>query len=60
MTRLFALTTALVLALACYAAASGAEEPCISVMYNERPASAASQGAGVITTTVSPIPPGCE
>lgn len=60
MTRLLTLTVALALALAGYAAASGADEPCVTVTYNEHVAPPTVTGAGVIVTTVTPIPPGCS
>lgn len=60
MTRVLALTTALALALAGYAAAfAGAEDPCITVTYTDHAATRAAAAPGVITTTVTPIPPGC-
>lgn len=60
MTHLLALTAALTLALAGYAGAQGAGEPCITVIYNEYFATPTVTGAGVITTIVSPIPPDCS
>lgn len=59
-TRLLALTAAIALALAGYAAASGADEPCVTVMYTQPVAPSPVTGAGVIVTTIQPIPPGCE
>jgi hypothetical protein len=61
MTRLFALTTALALAIAGYAAAFGADDPCVTVTYTDHIVGATKliPSAGVITTTVTPIPPSC-
>lgn len=61
MTRLRALTAALAIALAGYAASSSAKELCVTVTPTDHivDANKMVKGPGVITTTITPIPPGC-